>query len=372
MLTIDGGFPANSVVLAGALTLGGGLSIDTAAGATAVTLNAALTVLSGGLTIDNQLGLTQTVELNAPANIEGNVSILGSVLADTVTLSAPLDVPGGNLTIDCTVTAVDAALGLDTVSLKSRVNTHGGDVSVDAATINVAPAATVSTLDLDPNNSSSFVGNSGAISFESQTITIGAGAQLLANSDPNGAYSPGDVTMNVVVFDPSGALPVDALPSSNPGISLLSGAEILGGQITLTAEKTSQTQLLAVSLLSLQSKTAAITITDATIAGTGVAIQANAQDASGITGTAYNVVNNLVITPATNLLPVGPPILSTVSVQERSATATVTVTGSTIHATTGDVTVDSTVNVNSNAPAGGGYNAAPRRGSRKPAHGDSV
>ena len=241
------------------------------------------------------------------------------MLADTVTLSAPLDVLGGALTIQGWVTAVDEQLGLDTVSLDSSVNTHGGDFNVVAATINVAPAATISTRDLNANNASTYVGDSGAISFDGQTITIGAGAQLLANSDANGTYSPGDVTLNVSVFDPSGALPVDALPSANPGITVQSGAEILGGQITLTAEKTSQTQLLAVSLLSLQSKTATITITDATIDGTGVAIQANAQDATGLTGTAYNVVNNLVITPATNLLPVGPPILSTVSVQERSA-----------------------------------------------------
>ena len=151
------------------------------------------------------------------------------------------------------------------------------------------------------------MGDSGAISFDSQTITIGAGSQLLANADAAGIYQPGDVTLNVSVFDPSGALPVDALPSANPGISVLSGAEILGGQITLSAEKSSQTQLLAVSLLSLQSKTAAISITGATIDGTGISIQANAQDANGLTGTAYNVVNNLVISPATNLLPVGPP-----------------------------------------------------------------
>ena len=360
-LTINAGFPTNSVVLAGALTLGDGLSIDTVAGATTVTLNAALTVLSGGLTIDNHLGLTQTVQLNAPARIQGNVSILGSVLADTVTLGAPLDVLGGNLTIECNVTAVDKQLGLDTVTFKSTVNTHGGDVSVDAATINVGPAAVLSTRDLDPNNSTVYVGDSGAIDFDSQTITIGAGAQLLANADAAGSFQPGDVTLNVSVFDPSGALPVDALPSTNPGISLLNGSEILGGQITLSAEKTSQTQLLAVSLLSLQNKTAAISIAGATIDGTGISIQANAQDANGLTGTAYNVVNNLVVSPGTNLLPVGPPVLSAVSVQERSAGATVTVTGSTIHATTGDVDIDSNVNVNSNAPAGGGYDSTIRK-----------
>jgi hypothetical protein len=360
-LTINGGFPTNRVVLAGALALGGGLAIDTAAGATTVSLNAALTVLSGGMTIDNHLGLAQTVQLNAPARIQGNVSILGSILADTVTLNASLDVLGGSLTIQSWVTAVDEQLGLDTVSLKSTVNTHGGDFRIDAATINVAPAATISTRDLAPNSSSTYVGDSGAIGFDGQTISVGAGASLLANSDAAGVYQPGDVTLSVTVFDPSGALPVDALPSTNPGITLLNGSEILGGQINLMAEKTSQTQLLAVSLLSLQSKTATITITDATIDGTGVAIQANAQDANGLTGTAYNVVSNLAISPATNLLPFGPPILSTVSVQERSATATVTVNGSTIHATTGDVTVDSTVNVNSNAPAGGGYNATVAR-----------
>ena len=149
-LTINAGFPTNSVVLAGALTLGGGLSIDTITGATTVSLNAALTVLSGGLTIDNHLGLAQTVKLNAPARIQGNVSILGSVLADTVTLSAPLDVLGGNLTIQSWVTAVDEQLGLDTVSLNSTVNTHGGDFNVDAATINVGPAVTISTRDSGP------------------------------------------------------------------------------------------------------------------------------------------------------------------------------------------------------------------------------
>src|SRR5262249_55547474 len=45
----------------------------------------------------------------------------------------------------------------------------------------------------------------------------------------------------------------------------------------------------------------------------------------------------------------------------RSAGASVTVTGSTIHATTGDITVDSTVNVNSNAAAGGGYDATVKK-----------
>lgn len=206
-LNITGGFPTNSVVLAGALTLGGGLSINSAAGQTGVTLNAALTVLAGGLTIDGHLGLSQTIQLNAPAIIHGNVSILGSVLADTVTLSAPLDVVGGDLTIECTVTAVDKELGLDTVTLAGNVNTHGGDFNVDAATINVGPAGpvTVSTEQLSPNSPTTFVGNAGAIDFESRTITIGAGSRLLANGDSGGLYSPGDVTLNVFVFDPSGA-----------------------------------------------------------------------------------------------------------------------------------------------------------------------
>jgi hypothetical protein len=357
-LTINGGFPANTVVLAGPLTLGGGLSIDTAVGTTNVTLNSALTVLSGGMTIDNHLALGLSVQLNAAARIQGNVSILGSVLADTVSLNAPLDVLGGNLTIQGWVTVVDEQLALDTVSLDSSVNTHGGDFNVNAATINVGPAGMVSTSDLAPNSTTTYVGDSGAISYSGQTIKIGANAQLLANSDPAGTYSPGDVTLDVNVFDPSGALPVDALPSTNPGITVSSGAEILGGQITLTAEKTSQTQLLPVALLSVQSKTANISIVNATIEGTGVAVQSNAQDADALTGTAYNLVNNLVVAPVNAYVGgMAPPTLTAASVQDRSATATVTVTSSTIHATTGDITIDSTVNVNSNAPAGGGYNA---------------
>src|SRR5262249_32731746 len=156
-----------------------------------------------------------------------------------------------------------------TVSLKSTVNTHGGDFGVDAATISVAPAITISTRDLAPNSSSTYEGDSGAISFDGQTISVGGGALLLANSDASGTYLPGDVTLNVQVFDPSGALPVDAVPSTNPGIPLSSGSAILGGQINLTAEKSSQTQLLPVSLLSVQSKTASISIVNATIVGTG-------------------------------------------------------------------------------------------------------
>ena len=287
-LTITSGLGDNKVVLAGALTLGGGLYIPAVTGKEEVTLNAALTVLAGGLTIDSHLGLNQTVQVNAPANIQGDVLILGSALADTVTLNAPLNVSGGNVTIESTVTALDKQFGSDTVTLDGNVYTHGGAINVDAATINVGQngqngPVTVSTRNLELNNPTTFVGNSGAIHFDSKTITMRCtDTQLLANADANGTYKPGDVTLSVFVYDPSGALPIDVLPSPNPGISVLKGAQIFGGQITMTAHKQSEAQLLQFSLLSLQSKSATITITDATIDGsTGVAIQANAEDASG-------------------------------------------------------------------------------------------
>ena len=65
-----------------------------------VTLNAPLSINSGGLSIDSHLGRAPTIQLNAAASSQGNVNIQGSIRADTVTLNAPLDVFGGDLTIE--------------------------------------------------------------------------------------------------------------------------------------------------------------------------------------------------------------------------------------------------------------------------------
>jgi len=111
-----------------------------------------------------------------------------------------------------------------------------------------------------------------------------------------------------------------ALPSPNPGISVLSGAQIFGGQITLTAHKQSQTQLLPhCSAQSAKQVSRHHDPRNATIDGsTGVAVQANAEDANALTGKRLQPREQTwrSAMPGTLLAP--PAILAAVSVQKNA------------------------------------------------------
>ncbi|MBN8905284.1 MAG: hypothetical protein J0H99_01375, partial [Rhodospirillales bacterium] len=370
-VSILGGTASDQLVVTGSLAVTGGLLIDGATGQNEVTLNGQLVIGAGGLTIDGDRGERLTARLNAPATVIGNVLILGGGLADTIELGAPLHVTAGKLTIDTTLSAGDELLGLDTVTLGGNVTTYGGDINVDAATIRVGATLDTRNANVKAGNITlGFVrppddGNpdtrEGKIpdALGGQTITVGAGARLLADSTT--LSLSGDVTLAAFVRDVSGALPVDVAPSPDPSITVGPGAEIRGAEISLTAHKTSQTSLLPLSLLSLQHKTAKITINGATIYGSGVTIAAKAEDTNPLEddGT-YNVVNNLAIQAPLTYLDIpalaGVPVLSAVSVQKRAADALVNLTGSTIHST-GDVDIGASIDATSEAKAAGGYDS---------------
>jgi len=143
---------------------------------------------------------------------------------------------------------------------------------------------------------------------------------------------------------------------------VLTGAEIKGGQITLTADRTS---MLAAPLtvVAVQSKTASINITGATISGTSVTIEAETADQKPLEDGDMSYFNNYVLGPVLDYgdilgtvlgaIPVLGPLLQAVSVSIRSAESYVTLDGATI-TSSGDVTINAETVLESVASASGG------------------
>ena len=178
---------------------------------------------------------------------------------------------------------------------------------------------------------------------------------------PRGTYSPGDVTLQRLRFRPVRCIACRCRAEHRTRASRVlkrcgdsrRSDHADGGKIQPDASS------WPIDLLSVQMKTATITSQMRRSNGTGVAIQANAEDANSAHRDRLQPREQSGRSPPSMTLCQGmaPSVLAGGLRQYRSAGATVTVTSSTIHATTGDITIDSTVNVNSNAQAGGGYDS---------------
>ena len=214
------------------------------------------------------------------------------------------------------------------------------------------------------------VSGAGNIDFKGQTIEVKDNAQLLADvSNVDEPYAAdGGITLAVEVKDFSGLSPVDVFPSSDVSITVAAGALIKGGEVSVSAKKTSQTAILPITLVSVQSKSATVSITGATIEGSSVTIDATAADENILEEDAA-MFNSYAIQPAFNFFDVAtmlgiPPLLQAVSVVTRAADTTVNLTNSHI-VSSGDVSITANTTVQSSASAAGGADPGRSGGYKK-------
>ncbi|EXI79545.1 MAG: hypothetical protein AW10_02278 [Candidatus Accumulibacter appositus] len=346
--------------LGGAMNLPGSLTITGALGTNIVEQFGDLVIGQGGLSMDGQAGTRNNFTLSGSIDVQGgDVRIDGGLFADTIVLDGRLAIEGGALSIDGSPLLEIPLIGQDQVTLAGRVETQGGAVTVDASRINVA-GGTLLTRKFDAAAPSVSTGDSGAIAFTSVKIVLEADSALLADVGGSSSQQAGDVTLSVSVTDPTGALPIDVIPGTDPGISLQNGALIKGGAVALTAYKVNQTQtsLLPVTLLSVQSRNVSIDLTGATIEGDEVSVEASVADKnlladSGPSTLIDNLSSPIVATfVATPILASIPMVLQAVSVMMRQASTAVSLTDSHIRSA-GNVSIAANTSVSSEAaPAG--------------------
>ncbi|CAN5310786.1 hypothetical protein BH11PLA2_BH11PLA2_26960 [soil metagenome] len=289
-----------------------------------------------------------------PMTLPGSLTVRGGVQADHIIVQGALSL-SGELDIDANATPIDAYFGLDTVDITGSVATRGSDVLITAGTVTIADKA---SLDAGQYTAGVVSGNAVAITIKGRTLTIGQSAKLLALG--KSSFTPGDITVQAGTIQVLGVLPVNLGKTDEPSLTVRPGAEIRGDDVSLRAYQGCQTGLRSVNLLTIAVKKAGVRVSGAVIDGTTVAISAESKDDADPTDGSTNLVNNLKSLPflATAYADIpallkAPVIMSSVSVQKRSATAEVTVTGSSI-TSRGDVSIVSTVTVASDtAPAGG-------------------
>ena len=251
--------------------------------------------------------------------------------------------------IGCSLT-IEGGLGSDSITFAGSSVLSGGSVSATAETITANTGVVLDT--------GSSGGAAGSISLAAETIDIGAGARLIALGQFGGA--DGDITLAVSVADYSGLSPLDVFPAEDVSITVGAGAQLKGGMITLSADRTSRTAS-PLTVVAVQSKSATITLRDAIISGTGVSIAATAADESLLGGETATYFDNYLLGPlysnviatAISSIPVLGPALQAVSVSIRSAETRVTLDGTTI-TSIGDVSITSGTSVESAAGAQGG------------------
>ena len=243
------------------------------------------------------------------------------------------------------------------------MDTQGGDVTVDATTITLA-GGTISTRAYNVAAPGTSTADSGAVALSGVTLLLGPNSAILADVGGDGKHLPGDVTLTASVVDRTGALPVDVIPGSDPSITLERGSAIKGGLVDLEATKVNQTQspLLPITILSVQTKNVAIAVTGAVIEGTDVTVAATAEDKDLLSdGSGGDLVNNF-LTPVGGQDPLGlvllvPLALQAVSVVIRKATAAVTLTDAIVRGS-GNVSIASSTTVSSAASPQGGIDPA--------------
>ena len=281
------------------------------------------------------------------AGFSENVTVRGSTGTDALTFDPSLSaVP---------LHAIDVEFGYaDSVTFAGNLSTAGGSLTVVADRITVAAAATLSTVGQP----------SGAVTFTGRAVTLGRGAQLLADG-----ARPADV--KITADDAAGAAASIAADTVSPVLVgdraasiTATGATVRGNNVTLAASAETQTrwdeldaysddiadQLLstigqvsdiALSLASplsgqvkIERATATVTLTDATVVAAGrAAVTADAAADSSFTTVSVNSVS----TGGTGAT----PVIASVGYGEANTTAAVTLDGSTSVTAGGDVTVGS-------------------------------
>ncbi|MFO0939982.1 MAG: hypothetical protein U0930_04380 [Pirellulales bacterium] len=356
-LLIDGGAAKDTVNITGPVTVSKGLSLDGKSGDLAVNINGSVIVNDGNMSIDGRASTGLVSAFNAPVEVHGSLSVLGGFFKDEFHSTSSIDV-FGSVTIDNILSFVDEITGTDVAELGGNVSTHGGNFLANAANIQVG-LATISTVG---------TGDAGEIKLDGKKISVASNGKLLATADVGA--NAGDITLKAFVNDLSALSPVDIIKTTDPSITVGSGAEIRGAAIDISAEKSSQTALLPISLVSLQHRKATIEIVGASIEGSDVSISATAADANVIDDPSVNIAMNSVGGPIMSTgyadLPglLGlPPILSAISVQKRAADAAVSLSGTNIQSS-GDVEINAAVDVSSDAKASGGSDTTKKKGSK--------
>jgi hypothetical protein len=268
-----------------------------------------------------------------------------------IDLDASLIVNGGFGT-DAGEPFVDYLDGNDTVNFQGNLNLFGKDLKVVVENISVASGIRIATQGAGED--------SGDIEFTGTVVDILSGASIVTKAATVGKES-GLISIAAKVKDFSGIFPIDVFPSEDVSVSIASGVLIEGGEVIIEASKTSQTSILPVLLVALQSKEAKINIQGASIKGTSVKINSNAADTNILEDEA-TLVNNLAIQPAISLLNLAAvvfpvlasfPLLSAVSVSMRKSDSLVSLTDTSI-ISSGDVNIGAENTVKSTAQAAGG------------------
>jgi len=277
-------------------------------------------------------------------------------------LNASLTINGG-FGLDPDLPFVDYLDGNDTVIFAGDLNLPGKDLTVLTENITVNTGVTISTQKAGEN--------SGNIDLTGTIVNINSDAKLFTQAADD--KTSGNISIAANVKDFSGGIsPIDVFPSEDVSVNIASGVQIEGGEISITASKESQTSLLGILIVAVQSKEAKINIQGASIKGDSVSINANAADGNILEDDA-TLVNNLAIQPALNLLDVAglalaaigaPAILSAVSVSMRKSAALVSLTDTQI-ISDGDVSIGAENTVSSVASASGGLEPA-KKGKYKP------
>ena len=253
--------------------------------------------------------------------------------------------------------------GSDTVVFPQSNAFNGNDLQAQAETVTVETGVVIDT-------SGAAGSDAGDITFVGESLDIRDSAGLIATA--SGAGIPGDITLTAHVTDLSGLSPVDVFPADDVIVHVGACAEISGGVIEITADRTSITGSV-LTVVAVQSKTATVDMENAVISGTEVTIEASAADSNLLDTEIGTYFNNYLLSPALNYadllgallgsIPVLGTALQAVSVSVRSAESYVTLDGTTI-TSSGDVTVTTTTEGESAASAGGGIDlTTARRGS---------
>ncbi len=197
---------------------------DTSSSDDTVLITAAST--PGMTTVSSTTGAFESVTFQTPTN----------------SLEVDADPGGSDDTIDLVSLAsnFDAGLTLSAgkdVSIQTNLNLNGNNLAVNAQTIDVQAGRVISTRDVaagaNPATAAS-TGNSGAITFNGYTISVGAGAalyaQVLAGDTTD---TPGAITMTADDDPPSTQIPLVPTITSTMAQVTITGATIEGGAVTI-------------------------------------------------------------------------------------------------------------------------------------------
>ncbi|NER24473.1 MAG: DUF4347 domain-containing protein [Symploca sp. SIO1C2] len=307
------------------------------------------------------------------ASFTGNQTINSATFNEDVVISGDVVL---NVTGDFTIGNIGKIVGdgtgpLDNLTLKvDGAVTIGGliggggllDLAIEATTINILEDVTISSRQVLGNDflNSNSIANSGDLTFNASTITLGSGAQLLAQVEPGSGFQAGNINLNAreeknttggdnLLGEIFNSTTVEA------GVEINS-ATLLGNNITIDSQANLTT------LAEGRSDDVAID---------GVRVEANAQAQVAITGNSrIESSGNLTITAdskvdakaLTEAKASGDTALdAAISLSDIENSAIAQISGNTTLSTTGDLQLsaktDTKVETTADGTAGGG-NAA--------------